>query len=400
MNHRCALTRRDRRAPQLWSEWRIGFYSSGIAGAYVITAAWIIGRNGLPATTDGVACTDFSWIWLSAKLAASNVSALIYDYSAFSAQHAQSGLPSCTIEHFDYPPTLLLFTYPLGLMPHLTAFAAWIGATLALYLAAVYAIIPRRAAVAAAATPFVVLLNVLLGHNGFLTAGLVGLTLVLIDRQPWVAGIFLGLLTYKPQFGVLFPFALLALREWRALVSATATSVMFGLTAAIAFGFEVWPSFIHALTERALALSRDPTLNAPLVSPLSVLQAWGADPPTAWAAQLAVTAILAAAVYALWRRPLPYPLKASALATAAPLAAPHAIGYDLCILSIAAAFLVKDGLSRGFLIGEGSVLLLCWLGLVVPIGPIPAIICTIVLGLVARRIFGPASTATAGSGSG
>jgi hypothetical protein len=139
----------------LFTEWRIGFYASGIAAAYVITVAWIMGRvGGLPATTDGVVCTDFSWIWLSGKLAASKV----YDYPTFSAEHALSGLPKCVIEHFDYPPTLLLFTHTLGLMPYLTAFAAWIGATLAIYLAAVYAIIPRRAAVLAAATPFPVLL--------------------------------------------------------------------------------------------------------------------------------------------------------------------------------------------------------------------------------------------------
>lgn len=128
-------------------------------------------------------------------------------------------------------------------MPYLTAFAVWIAATLALYLAAVYAVLPRRAAALAAITPLPVLLNVLLGHNGFLTAGLVGLALASIERRrPWMAGIFLGLLTYKPQFGILFPVALLASREWRAFCSAAATGVIFALAAALAFGFEAWPT--------------------------------------------------------------------------------------------------------------------------------------------------------------
>jgi hypothetical protein len=78
-------------------------------------------------------------------------------------------------------------------------------------------------------------------------------------------------------------------------------------------------------------------------------------------------------------------LKAAALAIGSILAAPHAIGYDLCILSIAATFLVKDGLSRGFLPGERMIMLMCWVGLILPIGLIPMIICVILLALAARR---------------
>jgi hypothetical protein len=279
-----------------------------------------------------------------------------------------------------------LFTYPLGLMPYATAFAVWIPATLLLYLAAVYAIIPRRAAVVAAVTSVPVLLNVLLGHNGFLTAGLIGLTLALMERRPWLSGIFLGLLTYKPQFGILFPFALLASRDWRVILGAAATSVLFGLAAAVDFGFEAWPAFIGALVERASSLNEDPALNLPLVSALGFLRAHGVNAHTAWTLQLAVTAIVAVAVSALWARPFSYPLKAATLAIGSILAAPHAIGYDLCILSIAAAFLVKDGSSRGYLPGERMIMLMCWVGLILPIGPVPTIICVILLTLAARRV--------------
>jgi hypothetical protein len=69
------------------------------------------------------------------------------------------------------------------LLPYLTALPVWILATIALYLAAVYLIIPRPAAIIAALTPMAVAVNVLFGHNGFLTAGLIGLALVL-----WSAG--------------------------------------------------------------------------------------------------------------------------------------------------------------------------------------------------------------------
>jgi hypothetical protein len=370
-----------------FTDWRLKFYASGVAAAYVIALTWMLLRSSFPITTDGTHCIDFTWIWLSSKLASSDAPAQVYDYPAFLASRTTLvHPPTCIFEHFDYPAMLLLFTYPLGLMPYPIAFAVWIVATLALYLVAVYAIIPRRAAVIAAATPVPVLLNILLGHNGFLTAGLFGLALAFIERRPWLSGIFLGLLTYKPQFGILFPFALLASRGWCVIVSAAATSVLFGFAAAITFGFEVWPLFINALVERAASLNGDPVLNLPLVSALGFLRSLSVGAHTAWTVQVAITAAVATMICAIWARPLSYSLKAATLAIGAVLAAPHAISYDLCILSIAAVFLVKDGLSRGFLAGERWVLLMCWVGLIVPLGPLPAIICLILLALVARRV--------------
>jgi len=272
-------------------------------------------------------------------------------------------------------------------MPYWGAFALWIVATFLLYLAAVYAIIPRPAALIAAVTSFPVMFNILCGHNGLLSAGLVGLSLILVERRPWLSGIFLGLLTYKPQLGVLFPLALLASRNWRALLSAVATSVIFGMTAALAFGYQTWPSFIGALVDRASSLSQTPDLSFAfaLVSVFGFLRTLGVSPAVSWYAQFTVTALVAATVCVLWARPIPHALKAAALAIGSVLAAPHAHGYDVCILSIAVAFVVKDELARGFLPGERAVILMCWAGLILLAGPIPAVICVVLLVLVVRR---------------
>jgi len=55
-------------------------------------------------------------------------------------------------------------------------------------------------------------------------------------------------------------------------------------------------------------------------------------------------------------------LKAAALAIAALAATPYALSYDYCILSMAVAFLVKDGLARGFLRGERTIFIVSWIG--------------------------------------
>ncbi len=57
--------------------------------------------------------------------------------------------------------------------------------------------------------------NTLVGQNGFLTAALIGGTLYLMPVRPVLAGICLGLLSYKPQYGLLFPIVLIAAAQWR-----------------------------------------------------------------------------------------------------------------------------------------------------------------------------------------
>ena len=58
------------------------------------------------------------------------------------------------------------------------------------------------------------------GHNGFLTALLLGGGLMLLDERPFVAGLLLGCLIYKPQFALVLPPLLLAGWNWRAIAGA------------------------------------------------------------------------------------------------------------------------------------------------------------------------------------
>ena len=330
-------------------------------------------------------CIDFIWMWLSGKFAASSMPWRIYDHSAFvAAQKAVYGQAACFLDHFDYPPTVLFFTEPLSLVPYSVAFPLWIAATLPLYLAAVYAIIPHRTAVLAALTPFPVWYTILLGHNGLLSAGLVGFALILAEQRPWFAGVCLGLLTYKPQLGILFPPALAIARNWRALAAASVASIVFGTLAAIAFGAESWPAFFQSVAERAAHVSDDPHAAMPLVSLLS-LYSLGVSSTVAWTLQLLAAGFAAVAVCILWAKPFPYALKAAALAIGSLIVSPHVHGYDVCILTIGAAYFVRDGLSRGFLPGERGTLLLSCLGLFLLSGPIPAFISLALLGLVCRR---------------
>jgi hypothetical protein len=329
-------------------------------------------------------------MWVSGNFASSTAPIEIYDYSKFAAaQTALFGFENCPfIPQFDYPPTSLFITYPLGWMSYLMAFAVWIIATLLLYETAVYLIIPRAAAVIVALAPFYVPVNADFGHNGFLTAALIGLTLVSLERGPWLSGIFLGLLTYKPHFGVLFPLALLASRNWRALASAVAASVFLGIAAGMTFGFQGWPSFIAPLLERHGTLAQDGQSELALHSVFGFLRWSETGPSVPWLGHLSIAVIVGFTVWLVWARPIPYSLKAAVLCIGSIMISPYILFYDFCILSIAAAFLVRDGLFRGFLPGERAMILLCFAALFlvqVPIGPV---VCIALYLLTARRIVG------------
>jgi len=88
----------------------------------------------------------------------------------------------------------------------------------------------------------------------------------------------------------------------------------------------------------------------------------------------------------LWARPIAYSLKAAALCVGAVTVTPYMLPYDLCVLSIAAAFLVKDGLARGFLAGERTAIFACFGALFLLLPPVGPAICAVLLILIARRI--------------
>ena len=100
---------------------------------------------------------------------------------------------------------------------------------------------------------------------------------------------------------------------------------------------------------------------------------------TAYAVHGVVAVLVTLAVVWVWYRPVPMPLKAAALATAALLTTPYVLDYDLILLAIPIALLTVDGVRTEFLSGEKIILFAAWLlplfsriigAFGVPIGPV------------------------------
>ena len=320
--------------------------------------------------------TDFSNVYAAGTHVLDGKPAAAFDWPAQHARERQIFGDKTPFFGWHYPPYFLFIAGLLALMPYALALAAWQTATLALYLGAVWLILrssaPKRCALkpralesplwllTALAFP-AVFINIGHGHNGFLTAALIGTALVVLDRRPLVAGVLFGLMAYKPQFGVLIPLVLAATGRWRAFIAAAATVAVLTLATFAAFGPDVWRAFFgSAHLTRVEVLEQGGTGWHKIQSVFSMVRMWGGGIPLAYVAQGAATIAIAAALTWLWRSAATYPLKAAALIVALILATPYSLDYDLVILAPAIAFLAADGLARGFAPWQKNALALLW----------------------------------------
>jgi alpha-1,2-mannosyltransferase len=351
--------------------------------AFAVAAASLVGVLFLLVTSSGLndyqgrpLGTDFSNVYAAGTLVLEGRAAAPFDPPQQHAQERKIFGDATPFYGWHYPPFFLFIAAALALMPYLLALAVWQSVTLAFYLGAIFAILRFGPAAHSRETQITrgkfwllvalaypaVFINLGHGHNGFLTAALLGVALVLLDRRPLIAGILFGLVAYKPQFGLMIPIALVAGGYWRACFAAAATVVMLALATTLIFGSSVWEAFMASTHfTRVIVLESGDTGWHKIQSVFSWVRMWGGPVSLAYAVQGAMTIAVGACLAWLWRSEAAYPLKAAALAIAVVLGTPYSLDYDLMVLAPAIAFLVADGLGRGFGPYEKTALAALWL---------------------------------------
>ncbi|MEI7805791.1 MAG: glycosyltransferase family 87 protein [Hyphomicrobiales bacterium] len=342
-------------APQMSAARLIGLIGLMLALGYLVVlgGAWVQGHWLIDAQGRAIA-NDFVNVWAAGQLALDGNAAAAYDWTAHKAAEVRAvGHAFENYFGWHYPPTFLFAAVSLAMLPYTAAALVWLGVTLPGYLAAMRAIIGQRAGILLALGCPAVLWNATAGQNGFLTASLVGGTLACLERHPTWAGIFLGLLTYKPHFGLLFPVALIAGARWRVIIVAAGVAIAMALLSWMTFGSAPWQAFFDGLSVTSQAVLGEGRADLHrLQSVFGFVRAHGGSETLAWTLQASVAGALALAIFALWRSRAPFELKAAALSCAALLATPYLYIYDLVVLAIPAAFLIRFALVRGFFISE------------------------------------------------
>ena len=364
----------------------------------VLQAHGIIGRGQSPFVL------DYPSFYGAGTLVLAGTPELAYDKAAHWHAEQMAAGADTPYNYFFYPPPFLLLCAAMACLPYKVSFLLFEATTLALYV-----LVVRRIAsvggwgwcVVAIAFP-AVFWTIGLGQNAFLTAAVFGAGTLLLDGQPLRSGALLGLLCYKPHFGLLLPVALAAGGRWRAFIGAGISLVIVVAGSLTLFGVGTWRVYLQAFAASGDVYTSGKIMLAGYVTTFGAARLITLSSDTAIALQIATGVSSGVVVAWIWYREASLSVRSAALIAGTLLSVPVALVYDLLLISVCIAWLVRHARKSGFLAWEKLLLALLYLislislfvgvALQVPIGPLaPAIVLMLCVRHAVRETSAPAS---------
>ena len=300
--------------------------------------------------------TDFLSFWTASQIALGGRPAAVYDVAVHHAAQTALFPRDAGYVAFFYPPPFLLLCLPLAALPYFWSLAAWLAATgfacwrvLRAWLGRDYGTLPILAFPA-------MLSNLGHGQNAFLSTALFGGGALLLNARPFVAGLCLGALVYKPHLGIVIPVALIAARRWRTVLGAAVSAAGLCLASLAAFGLDAWKAFLAASPLARAALERNMVGDEKMQSVFAAVRLLHGGLTLAWGLQIVAALGVCAALVLLQRRAFRSPAEGPAMIAAALLASPFLLDYDLVLLGVPLAFAAREGLREGFRPWEKTIL--------------------------------------------
>jgi len=286
---------------------------------------------------------DFANSWLGGRLALSGDPGAHFGFLAYNAALKEVFGPDYPTHIWSYPPHFLLLTWPLALMPYVTAYVVYTLLGLGLYLAVVSDGERRADHLLLLALAPCTIVNIWCGQVGFLVAALLVGGLLQLERRPILAGVLFGLLTIKPHLGLLIPLMLVLTRRWRTIAAAIVTVLLLILVTTLAFGSKVWIAYVNDAMPVQSAFLLRPVEHWMMHVPTAFMNVRIAGLPVAAAivAQgLLSAAAIAGVVWTFWRRRDPV-LSNALLITAIFAATPYAFNYDMVVFGFVVITLIR-----------------------------------------------------------
>ncbi|WP_170329129.1 glycosyltransferase family 87 protein [Ruegeria arenilitoris] len=341
--------------------WQAGIL---VPALVLIFCTLFIIRNYLEVTAAGelVAQNDFRVFWAAARLALEGSPLDAFDERNLIAVH---GFEEELGMRWLYPPSFLALLSPLGALSY---FPAWIVFNCLSVLAILIAIRPFAAGITPVWLSFglapAYLPSLLSGQTSLIWAAGLLVALAAHQRnQPILAGIVIGILTLKPQLGIMIPFALLACGAWRTIIAATATTLVIAGIGTLIYGVEYWSALTANIELHYGDLRLAIADKGLMASTYSALMGLGIPEPIAMNVQWVVTGLSALAVFIAWRSPnVGFDLRAATLVMAICMSSAYFWFYETALLAPAALFLMRSGVVSKRHWGVG-LLFLMWLGI-------------------------------------
>jgi hypothetical protein len=369
----------------------------GISAAYGIAFVVVAVGRGWPGGFGDSFCL-WSWGWFLTT----HPAAEIYDPRLLRTAQVTLGMDPGASYPFAYPPTYLPVLALLGRFSGPVSFVVLMGATLPLYLWATVGNRWRSPALLAALAAPTTTLALVAGQSGFLASALLVGGLRLAPTSPVASGILFGLLTYKPQIGLLVPLALVVARAWRTIVTATVTALVLGLVTTLLYGLSIWLTWLASVPGFSRQVAAEGgQIEHLMPTVLIAIQHLGVPSPIDVLAQWTCTATVAITVGYLFSRGA-NPLAGAGLMTAVFLVTPYAFIYDMPIVATAIIWFVSERHRSGDVLDLSEILAIV-LALLAPIVlnaggsniPLAPLSLALLLGLIARRCRRLQASATA-----
>ena len=283
---------------------------------------------------------DFANYWMAGRLTVEDDAKLLFGpaQAYFEAMKSTFG-KDYPWHNWSYPPHAALVLIPLGLLDFLPAMALFLGLTLTFYVLALATLEARWSPMAALLLlPFVVA-NLVATQNGFLTAALLIAGLSLRHRNPVLAGVLFGILTFKPQLGFLLPVLLVVEGRWRAIASAALTTALLALASLLVFGASSWHGYLAIVAPYQTEVMNTLGGDFPFMmgSAFGAARSYGLTADAAFLVHLPFAAAGAALfALALWRI-ADFRARGFATLLATLLISPYSVAYDFGAVAAFAA---------------------------------------------------------------
>jgi hypothetical protein len=312
----------------------LGAFAIGILTLALYAANW---REFLhfPASHATTLHGDIDSFIRAGELVVAGDTARAYDHAYFA-----SGLAESTKGIFwPYPPYAFLLFAPFGVAPFVIIRPIWVAASICVFLFAM-----RRASgkdhfsTMIAITSSALFMALYYLQSGVFTAAALAVGLAGARSRPILAGVALGILAIKPQYGLLAPFFLAVTGNWPAFFAAALTGLLMVALSLPAFGIDTWRAYFESLSGAPAAYYGIGIYGASSASQLALKL--GATATLAGAAQLVVILSAIAASIVLARR-ADFQTAAGATLIFSLAAAPSAWTYDWAMLAIGLAIISR-----------------------------------------------------------
>lgn len=334
----------------------------GLVAAYAVLVRSSVASSGIlnPRTS------DFMEYYSAGRLILAGHGDGLYDWNVIGPlQTALVGHVQTVfgILAYLYPPYFAIALSPLAALPYGPARLIWLGVNCLLLAGTLvalerYARAPHRMSIAfraGAVASLPVFLALITGQVSLLLLALLVACVLLAERgQDAWAGTVLALAAVKPFYVLPLLMVVLLGRRWRMLASFAITVVITGIAAILVCGIRIYSSYLRILLEVSSWQGRP--IHGPLwyhgqpVAPSTYAPVWNHS--FAGFAQLlgiswwtgltlALSLVTLGLVAQTMRKGAPIDLALAAAVPAGLLMSPHTLAYDLCILLIPAAAIVR-----------------------------------------------------------